>query len=131
MTTDLATTEKNTSETPETTRGGRIFRPLTDITERDGTISLMLEMPGVAREDIDVTLEGRVLTVSGRASQTRPEKLQLTHAEYSEGDYERAFTLSQDLDSDKIEARMQNGLLTVTLPRAEAAKPKKIAVKSD
>jgi HSP20 family molecular chaperone IbpA len=131
MTTDLTTTERDESTTPEATREGRVFRPLTDIAERDGAISLIMEMPGVARDDIDITLEGRVLTISGRAGDTRPEKLRLTHAEYGEGDYERAFTLSQDLDPDRIEATMKNGLLTVTLPRAEAAKPKKIAVKSD
>lgn len=129
-TTDVTTTEKNPAEVPETTRGGRIYRPLTDILEQDGSVSLMLEMPGVAPDDVDITLENRVLTIRGRAEQSRPEKLQLAYAEYGEGDYERSFTLSEDFDPDKVEAAMKNGLLTVTLPRAEAAKPKKIAVKS-
>lgn len=130
MTTEMTTTERNSAAISETTRGGPIYRPATDIVERDGSVSLMLEMPGVAPNDVDVSLENRVLTIRGRAGQSRPEKLQLAYAEYGEGDYERSFTLSEDFDPDKVEAAMKNGLLTVTLPRTEAAKPKKIAVKS-
>lgn len=130
MTTDMTTTEKNPAEIPETTRGGRIYRPSTDIVERDGSVSLMLEMPGVTPDDVDITLDNRVLTIRGRAGQSRPERLHLAYAEYGEGDYERSFTLSEDFNPDKVEAGMKDGLLTVTLPRAEAVKPKKIAVKS-
>ncbi|MBL3566059.1 Hsp20/alpha crystallin family protein, partial [Rhodovulum sulfidophilum] len=87
-------------------------------------------MPGVAAPDVEIALENRVLTISGHAGTARPERLQLVHAEYGEGDYERAFTLSEDIDPDRIEAEMKDGLLRVTLPRAEAAQPKKIAVRS-
>jgi len=90
----------------------------------------MLEMPGVAPDSVDVSLENRVLTIRGQARTTRPENLELVHAEYSEGDYERVFTLSEDFDPDRIEAEMRAGVLTLTLPRAEAAKPRKIAVKA-
>lgn len=124
------TTDKTPAETPETTRGGRVYRPLTDIVETPQGISLMLEMPGVDPEDVDITLEKRVLTINGKVHAAQPEKLQLAYAEYGEGDFERAFTLSEDFDPDKIEAAMANGVLTVTLPRAEAAQPKKIAVKA-
>jgi HSP20 family molecular chaperone IbpA len=130
MANDMTTTEKTPAEAPEMTSGGRLYRPLTDIVERGGTVSLMLEMPGVAPDDVEIALENRVLTIRGRADQGRPETLRLAYAEYGEGDYERAFTLSDDFDPDRIEAELKNGLLTVTLPRAEAAQPKKIAVKS-
>jgi HSP20 family molecular chaperone IbpA len=123
------TSDKTLAEAPETTHGGRIYRPLTDIVETTDGVSLMLEMPGVNPEDVDITLEKRVLTINGRVRNTQPEKVQLAYAEYGEGDFERAFTLSEDFDPDKIEAAMANGVLTVTLPRAEAAQPKKIAVK--
>jgi len=123
------TSDKTLAETPETTHGGRIYRPLTDIVETPKGVSLMLEMPGVNPEDVDITLEKRVLTINGRVHGTQPEKVELVYAEYGEGDFERAFTLSEDFDPDKIEAAMANGVLTVTLPRAEAAQPKKIAVK--
>jgi len=124
------TANKTPAETPETTYGGRVYRPLTDIVETPQGVSLMLEMPGVRPEDVDITLEKRVLTISGRVHATQPEKVQLASAEYGEGDFERAFTLSEDFDPDKIEAAMANGVLTVALPRAEAAQPKKIAVKA-
>ncbi len=131
MTTEVTkTVEKTPAEAPETTRGGRIYRPLTDIVETEKGVALALEMPGVAPEDVDVTLEKRILTIRGKVQPTQPEKLQLVHAEYGEGDYERAFTLSDDFDPDKIEAQMSNGVLTLTLPRAEAAQPKKIGVKA-
>jgi HSP20 family protein len=124
------TPDKTLAETPETTHGGGIYRPLTDIIETDQGVSLMLEMPGVAPEDVDITLEKRVLMIRGKTRAARPEQLQLAYAEYGEGDYERAFTMSEDFDPDRIEAAMSNGVLSVTLPRAEAAQPKKIAVKS-
>jgi len=131
MTTDV-TQSSDQSETgaPETTYGGRVFRPIADIVETNKGISLMLEMPGVAPDDVDITLEKRVLTVRGRVRHSRADKLELAYAEYGEGDYERSFTLSEDFDPDRIEAEMRNGVLTLTLPRAEAAQPKKITVRA-
>ena len=93
-------------------------------------LTLMLEMPGVASTDVDITLEKRVLTIRGSVRPMAPEKLDLVYAEYGEGDFERVFTLSEDFDPDTIEAVMQNGVLSVTLARAEAARPKKIAVQT-
>lgn len=124
------TAEKTPAEAPETTTGGRVYRPLTDIVETDEGVTLMLEMPGVAPDDVDVTLEKRVLTIRGKVRPTSPEKLRLAYAEYGEGDYERSFTLSDDFDPEKIGAEVSHGVLTVTLPRAAEAKPKKIAVKA-
>jgi len=123
-------TEKTPAETPETTTGGRIYQPLTDIIETSDGVSLMLEMPGVAPEDVDVTLEKRVLTIRGKVNPVHSDKLQLAYAEYGEGDFERAFTLSEDFDPDKIGAALSQGVMTVTLPRAAEAQPKKINVKA-
>ncbi|MCA8879316.1 MAG: Hsp20/alpha crystallin family protein [Rhodobacteraceae bacterium] len=116
-------------DAPESTRHSRVFRPLTDIVEGKAGVSLMLEMPGVASEDVDITLDKRVLTIRGQVAPTRPANLDLAYSEYGEGDYERAFTMSEDFDPERIEAELRNGVLTVTLPRAEAAQPKKISVK--
>lgn len=124
------TAEKTPAETPETTSGARIYRPLTDIVETGDGVTLMLEMPGVSGDDVDITLEKRVLTIRGRVQPTDPEKLQLAYAEYGEGDFERSFTLSDDFDPEKIDASIAHGVLTVTLPRAAEAQPKKIAVKT-
>ena len=129
MTKDVTkTADKTPAETPETTTGGRVYRPLTDIVETEDGVTLMLEMPGVAAEDVDITLEKRVLTIRGKVHAAQPETLNLAYAEYGEGDFERAFTMSDDFDPDKIGASVMNGLLSVTLPRAAEAKPKKISV---
>lgn len=131
MTNDVTqASEKADTSAPETTRGGRVYRPITDIVETDNGVSLMLEMPGVAPDDVDITLEKRVLTIRGRVRQSRTDKLELAYAEYGEGDFERSFTMSEDFDPDRIEAEMRNGVLTLALPRAKAAQPKKITVRA-
>jgi HSP20 family protein len=114
----------------ESTRGARIYRPLTDIVEAPDGVTLMLEMPGVGSEDAEIELERGVLTIRGRAKLTSSENFQPVYAEYGEGDYERSFTLSDDLDGSKISAEIRGGVLNVHLPRSEAAKPKKIAIKA-
>jgi HSP20 family molecular chaperone IbpA len=129
MTNDVSqTADKTPAEAPETTTGGRIYRPLADILETDEGVTLMLEMPGVPADDVDITLEKRVLTIRGKVQPTNPEKLQLAYAEYGEGDFERSLTLSDDFDPEKINASVSHGVLTLTLPRAAEAQPKKIAV---
>lgn len=90
---------------------------------------MMIEMPGVGPDDAEITLENRVLTIRGKVRPTQPESLQLVYAEYGEGDFERSFTLSEDFDPDRIEAELRNGVLTLTLPKAPEAQPRKIAVK--
>ena len=130
MSTDITqATEKTPIDAPETTGSRRIYRPITDIVETDQGVSMMLEMPGVASGDVEITLENRVLTIRGKVEPVRPENLALAYAEYGEGDFERAFTLSEDFAPDRIEAEMRGGVLTLTLPRAPEAQPKRIAVK--
>ena len=124
----ISTTETAPAATGATARGARLYRPLTDIVEAEDGITMMVEMPGVAADGVDIAVERRVLTIRGRAQRTNPENFRLVYAEYGEGDYERSFTLTDDFDPSRIEARMRNGLLTLKLPRAEAAQPKKIAV---
>jgi HSP20 family molecular chaperone IbpA len=131
MKTDVAKpTEKTPTKAPETTRGKQVYRPLTDIIETEEGVSLMVEMPGVAPDDVDVTLEKRVLTIRGSVKPTTLENFTLAYAEYDEGDFERAFTMSEDFDADKIKAELHNGILTISLPRTVEAKPRKIAVKA-
>ena len=130
MSTDITpATEKTTTDAPETAGGGRIYRPLTDICETDQGVSMMIEMPWVAAGAVEITLENRGLTIRGKVEPMRPENPELAYAEYGGGDFERAFTLSEDFDPDRIEAEMRGGVLTLTLPRAPEAQPKRIAVK--
>ena len=118
------------SQGSETARGATLYRPVADIREEKDGVVVQIEMPGVPSEDVEISVERRVLTVRGRGRVTTPQGYRLIYAEYGEGDYERAFTLSQDIDEGKIAAEMRNGVLTLTLPRAEAAKPRKIEVKA-
>jgi HSP20 family molecular chaperone IbpA len=128
MTTEVTRTDTNAAAEREA--GGRLYRPLTDIVETGEGISMMLEMPGVAPDDVEVTLDKRVLTIRGTVTSGSPEGFDLAHAEYGEGDYERAFVLSEDFDPERIRAEMRAGVLTLTLPRADEAQPRKIAVQA-
>lgn len=123
--------EQTPAETSaEPARARRVWRPLADIVETKEGVTLMLELPGVAADDVDVALEKRVLTIRAKSSVASPDKLRLVHAEYEAGDYERAFTLSDDFDAERIEAELKNGVLTLHLPRAEASQPKTIKVRA-
>lgn len=114
----------------EATRAANVYAPTTDILETKDHVVLVADMPGVAPEDVDISLERRVLTIRGRASISKPGGYRCVHAEYGEGDYERAFTLSEEIDRDKIEAEHKNGVLTLRMPKAETAKTKRINVKA-
>ena len=130
MSTEMTQTAPQAERAPESTRGVAVYRPPVDIFDTGEGVKLMLEMPGVGRDDVEIDLERRVLTIRGRGRVTSPEGFRRVYAEYGEGDYERVFTLSEDIDEAAIRAEMSNGVLTLTLPRAEAAKPKRIEVKA-
>ena len=130
MTSSMEQAPARQEQRAESARGATVYRPLADILETGDGVVVLLEMPGVSRDDVEVSLERRVLTVRGRGRMTRPEGYRLAYAEYSEGDYERAFTLSQDVDEAKITAEMKDGVLMLVLPRAEVATPKRIEVRS-
>lgn len=112
----------------ERTRPRPVYRPPADIFESGDSVIMVLEMPGVAADGVEVVLEKRVLTISGRSAVTHPEDYRQVYAEYGEGDYERTFTLSQEIDVNRIQASCRNGLLTLELPKAEEAKPRQIDV---
>jgi HSP20 family protein len=108
----------------------RCFVPRVDIMERDGDITLLADMPGVSSDSVDITLEKNILTIRGAVQFERPEGYDRAYAEYAVGDYERTFALSDEVDRDRIEASVKNGVLRLLLPKAEAAKARKIAVKA-
>lgn len=108
----------------------KAFIPAVDIYEVGDTTVILADMPGVAPDDVDVTLERQVLTLTGRVRRYAPEGYRRLSSEYREGDYERVFTLSDAVDQKKIKADFRNGVLRLELPRAAQAKPKKIAVKA-
>ena len=113
----------------EPTVPARTFVPNTDIYETDQALTLVMEMPGVDKGNIDISVENDVLTVAGRVDFSKYEKLQPVYTEYNIGHYRRSFSLSPSrVDQDKIRAETKDGVLTLTLPKAEQAKPRKIAV---
>ena len=111
-------------------RRAMAFTPAVDIFERDDTTVILADMPGVAPEDVDVTLEHLVLTLRGKVKPYTPEGYRALTSEYRVGDYIRVFTLSDEIDQDKINAAFKNGVLRLELPRSPETKPKKIAVKA-
>lgn len=128
--TKLPTRDVARGQAAHSTRATNVYRPNSDIYEDENHIVLVTDMPGVAPGDVDVTLEQRVLTIRGRLGVERPEGYRAIYSEYGEGNYERAFTLSEDIDQDHIEANHKDGVLTLKLPKAERAKTKKIQVKT-
>jgi HSP20 family protein len=114
----------------EGTRNVPVFVPAADIYETKDALVLSLEMPGVNPDAVNITLEKRVLTITGRSRSISPEGYSLTHHEYRDGDYERAFTVSEAIDADNIQAELKDGVLRVTLPKSQPAPAKTIQVKA-
>ena len=106
------------------------FDPVVDIYETDNELVLVAEVPGADREDISVQVDKGVLTVEADAKFDTPgDDYARTYVSFSPGEYFRAFALSDEVDRDKINASVVNGLLTVHLPKAEAAKSRQIDIK--
>ncbi|MDH5560629.1 MAG: Hsp20/alpha crystallin family protein [Deltaproteobacteria bacterium] len=112
----------------EKTQQARFYKPSTDIIETEQNLTLYMDMPGVAKNAVEVKLEKNVLTVDGRIDQDRYKNLKAQYAEYNVGHYSRSFQLSSEINQDKILAKMEKGVLTLTLPKAEQAKPKLISI---
>jgi HSP20 family protein len=116
-------------EEAERTRECRCFVPRTDIYEAGDEIILALDMPGINENAFEITLEKNILNVKGYFQVEEPNDYTLTLSEYETGDYERSFRVSDEIAKDKIEAVYKDGVLRLTLPKAEQAKARKIAVK--
>lgn len=112
----------------ESTIPARSFLPVADIFETDQALTLVLEMPGVAKDSVDVTVENGVLTIEGRVDFSKYEGLQPLYTEYNVGHYARSFQLSSKIAQEGISAELKNGVMRLVLPKAENAKPRKISV---
>lgn len=118
------------SSPAEQTTPGPVFTPLVDIFETEQELTLLADMPGVKTEGINIDLRENILTLSGDVKPPEGEKEIDIIREYRTGRYLREFTLSENIDQSKIEATIKDGVLQLKLPKAEAAKPRKIAVKT-
>lgn len=114
---------------PSTAASG-VFPPLI-VTEEGDTIFVEAEIPGIKAEDLDISVVGRTLTLSGERKPEETENVNYHRRERKWGSFRKALTLPEDVNSDAVRAECKNGVLKIALPKAEHAKPRKITIKSE
>ena len=108
------------------------YTPLVDIYEEaDGTIVLLAELPGAKADDLEVQVDKGVLSISARSLVEQPEGYAMTYCGFAGGQFFRAFALSDEVDRDAISANLSDGVLTLRLPKAPAAKTRRIEIKTE
>jgi len=112
----------------ETTVPARLFSPVADIFETDRNLTVVLEMPGAKKEDVNVNVDDGILKIDGKIDLSKYEGLRPLYTEYNIGHYTRSFRLSSAVDQTKIRAEMKDGVLTVVVPKSERAQPRRIEV---
>jgi HSP20 family protein len=118
-------------EAAERTRSGRCYRPNVDILEQNDELLVLADMPGAKSDSIDVKFEDGTLDIHAAVEARQCDKQTCLVQEYGVGDYYRSFQVSESIDAGKITAQYADGVLTLHLPKAEALKPRKIAVASE
>jgi HSP20 family molecular chaperone IbpA len=113
----------------EFTRPGRTFRPNVDISENEEALWLWADLPGVDEKDVEIRLEDKVLSITAQVSTEDDEALTPRYTEYKADCFAQRFTVSSEIDVDRIRARMVNGVLELELPKAAHARPRRIEVK--
>jgi HSP20 family protein len=103
--------------------------PPVDVVEDSSGITLYADLPGVPKDKLAINVEGETLTIEGALGLSTPEGMEATYAEVGLPRYRRVFTLSKELDNEKVSAEFQNGVLKLRIPKAEHAQPRKIEVK--
>jgi len=106
------------------------LRPPVDIYEDAEGITLLADMPGVSKDRLNVQVDQDTLLVEGEAQLAMPESMEALHADVRSTHYRRGFTLSRELTTDKIDANLKDGVLTIRIPKHEAVRPRKIEVRS-
>jgi len=114
----------------ERTRTGNVYSPNVDIIEQPDELVLVADLPGVKRESIDIDFEDGVLTLQGKVEPRHDGQHKFLLFEYGVGDFYRTFRVSEQVDPSRIQAEYADGVLTIHLPKAEAAKPRKIEVRT-
>ena len=120
--------EEAPADEMERTRSRRSFIPRADIYETEKEIIVLADIPGANEKTVDITLEKNVLSITAFVEPAIPSGFEVAYAEYEEGDYQRSFRLSDEIDRDKIEATVSDGVLRLNLPKSQEARIKKITV---
>lgn len=110
--------------------GTSLWTPAVDVAEHEDAYQVKVELPGVSKDDVKITMQDNILTIRGEKKQEKESKSSNYHrVERSYGSFQRSFTLPTSVKHDRIEASYKDGILTIALPKAEEAKPKQIEVK--
>ena len=132
MSNEVRTTSSASMSTPkagtERQPQQRFVVPPVDVFESEAAITLLADLPGVTRDQLHVRVDGDSLVVEATASTAGPENMELVYGEAQVPAYRRQFTLSRELDTSRIEAQLRDGVLRLTLPKAEEARPRRIEV---
>ena len=113
----------------EKTVPARYFVPTTDIYETEEALTVVMEVPGVEKKDIDVRIESDVLNIEGRIDVSKYKDLEPLYTEYNIGHFARSFALSSKIDQQKIGAQLEDGVLTLTLSKTKEALPRQIPIR--
>ena len=127
---ELAVREKRELATKEEkTVPGRFFVPAADVFETEDALTVVMEVPGVTRQAVEIELKEGVLRVEGRIDAAKYGGLEPVYTEYNVGHWSRAFAPSDAVDQERIGAQLEDGVLTLTLPKTAEARPRRIAVR--
>lgn len=119
--------QANTERKPQTP----VLVPRVDVFEDVGGITLVADMAGVPREQLELHVEGDTLRLEGEIASHAPDNMEVVYAEVQHSHYRRAFTLSPELDASRIEAQFRDGVLNLRIPKHAHAQPRRIEVKAD
>lgn len=133
MSTTSQEVTKQEGRQPEEQQGAQrpmAIRPPVDVYENDTSITVTADLPGVTKDRLTLRVEGETLSFEGEAALATPEGTQAMYAELRTPTLRRSFTLSRELDSDKISAALRDGVLTLTIPKRAEAQPRKIEIQT-
>ena len=122
-------TEKTTAKTNTATQNETTLMPPVDVIEDASGITLYADLPGVPKDKLHLQVESDTLTIEGAMSFSMPEGMESTHVEVNSPHFRRVFTLSKELDTEKVAAEFDKGVLKLRIPKAAHAQPRKIDIR--
>ena len=120
--------KKEITSKEEKTFPSRYFVPVTDIFETDDAFTVVMETPGVEKKDLDVQVEGGTVRVEGKINFLKYEGLEPLYSEYNVGHFARTFSMPNQIDAQRINASLEDGVLTLKLSKVEQARPRRIPI---
>ena len=125
------TSKSEKTGVPQSTGNETTIRPAVDIFEDQTGITVQADMPGVSKEGLAVHIDNNTLSIEGKVDIAMPEGMEALHADIRSTRYQRNFSLSNELDTDKVEASLKHGVLNLRIPKRDEHRPRKIEVQTD